>query len=47
MTLIDRETGEKILVIDGDEVLLLNTNKFEMIDVTFRVCQPDIQRGHT
>ena len=33
MTLIDRETGEKILVIDGDEVLLLNTNKFEMIDI--------------
>lgn len=33
MTLIDKETGEKILVIDGDEVLLLNTNKFEIVNI--------------
>ena len=33
MILIDKKTGKKILVIDGDEVLLLDTEHFKMIDV--------------
>lgn len=31
ISLIDKRTGKRILFIDGDEVLLLDTENYEMI----------------